>query len=144
MRFSSNLVVSLVIAVAASFQFTGCMTGEDPEPEDPEAAFCIPRAIDSNGDSTPDGMDNNCDGVVDVPFGGGTGTGGGGTGGGQTTTQSNCRKQTYENNQLLDIKCTSTNGGAATCECRINSQLVQTCTASTSPACAPDANCCGF
>jgi hypothetical protein len=138
MRFSSNVLVSLVLAAAASFQLAGCMTGEDPQPDDPEASWCIPRVVDANHDGTPDGMDNNCDGVVDAPFGGG-----GGTGGGSTQTQSNCRKQSYDNGQILDIKCTST-GGASTCECRINSQLVQSCSAPAANACATGANCCGF
>lgn len=138
MRSSSNVLVSLIIAAAASFQLAGCMTGEDPTPEDPEAAWCIPRALDSNHDGSVDGMDTNCDGVVDAPFGGG-----GGGGGGTSTTQSNCRKQTYDSGQFLDIKCTST-GGTSSCECRINSQLVQTCSAPAANACAPDTNCCGF
>jgi hypothetical protein len=101
--------------------------------------YCRPQQIDSNHDGVADGLDVNCDGVIDFSYGGG---GGGGGGGGQNQ----CSTMTNNNGDTEAIKCTSSNGGQATCECRVNGQLEQTCTEPTTRCSigVPNGNCCGF
>jgi len=100
-------------------------------------SFCQPTQIDSNGDGTPDGLDTNCDGVIDINYN---------AGGGQTGGTDKCSTMTSLNGQTEAMTCTSENGGAATCECRVNGTLQQTCTEPTARCSigVPNANCCGF
>ncbi len=68
-----------------------------------------------------------------------TGGGGGGGGGGSSTSQ--C--EVAVDNQA--VSCTSTNGGAASCQCKVDGQVVSTCTAADpTNACSVPGNCCGF
>lgn len=116
---------------------TACSVGVDDdtvETEDSDVTFCRPAPVDQNGDGTPEGLDINCDGVLDIDFGGG------GSG-----NQNKCTSVASTNGQTKAITCTS-NGGSATCECRVNGALASTCSqpAATCSIGTPGANCCGY
>lgn len=125
-----TLLVSTLAACTIGDEGGSTGTGSD------DFTFCRPQQIDTDHDGVADGLDVNCDGVIDFTYGGGGGGGG--------TNQ--CSTMTNVNGDTEAIKCTSTNGGQATCECRVNGQLEQTCTEAT-VRCSigvPNGNCCGF
>ena len=110
--------------------------GEGTGTEDEDISFCRPKAIDTNSDGVADGLDINCDGKIDIPY---DNTGGG------STTKNQCSTMISKNGATQAITCTS-DGGPASCECRVNGQLQNTCTQQTA-SCSigyPNANCCGF
>ena len=115
-----------------------CAVGDEGTgSEDSDVSFCRPKALDTNGDGVADGLDINCDGQIDISYGGGGSTGG--------TTKNQCSTMISKNGQTQAISCTS-DGGPATCECRVDGTLQSTCTQSTT-SCSigyPNANCCGF
>jgi hypothetical protein len=102
----------------------------------------VPQSIDVDGDGTPDGLDTNCDGTIDVPYN----TGSSGGGGGSTGGQSQCDSDIAVNGVEHEIICTTTDGGPAQCQCKVEGQLVSTCTTSSPSACSQPGNgtCCGF
>jgi hypothetical protein len=94
-------------------------------------SVCDDPLVDVDGDGIPDGLDLDCDGTIDIPFDDGDGTGG----------SSTCI--VVVNNE--SISCTSTDGGPSTCECKVDNQVVKTCTTTSDSACSiPGDNCCGF
>lgn len=97
---------------------------------------CTHPMVDANHDGTPEGLDLDCDGDIDIELGGG----------GTTTGQSKCVAIVAINNTKKEVACTSTNGGPATCQCKLNDQLVKTCTTSNTSACSigGSTGCCGF
>ena len=120
---------------------TACMVGEGDgtDTSDSDYTYCQPRQIDNNADGVADGLDINCDGVIDFAYGGG---GGGSSGGG---AHNSCSTMVSVNGVTKAISC-SGDGSSATCECRVNGTLQNTCTQQTA-SCSigvPNANCCGF
>lgn len=110
------------------YRFSGCATcapGAVP--------VCLNPLVDTNSDGLPDGLDLDCDGAIDIPLGG---TGGGGG------SQQRCQSTIDDRS----IDCTRTNGGPAQCECRIDDQLVKSCTTTSTSPCTfgGTSNCCGF
>jgi hypothetical protein len=119
--------VGLVLSACA-------VDSDEPDPVTGEALACQVPLIDEDGDGTPDGVDFDCDGVIDIAFEGGDG----GT--------NECSTTVIINDTKKEIACASENGGLATCECRLNDELVDICTIDGS-GCSigvPGANCCGF
>ena len=109
-----------------------CHVGGSPICDDP--------LIDTDGDGIPDGLDLDCDGVIDIPFGGG----GGGSGSGGGTSQ--CISIVDDGTTKHEISCTS-DGGPATCECKVDDQVTSTCTDQSGATCSIGGgatNCCGF
>lgn len=67
-----------------------------------------------------------------------------GGGGGGDSSQS-CSVSVNDNGATDAISCASQNGGATSCECRVDGQLVSTCTPDdATSACSFPGNCCGF
>lgn len=86
-------------------------------------AVCRVPLIDENRDGIADGLDTNCDGRIDIRFGAGGG------GGGQPGQGGRCIANSTVNGVKFGVSCVGApGGGSATCECRRNDQLVQTCT----------------
>jgi hypothetical protein len=134
-------LLSLVFVLSSIATFGACTTddsGSGTGSGDSDFSFCQPTPIDDNGDGIADGLDLNCDGVIDIRYGGG-----GGGGGGSSNQQ--CTTMTSVNGVTESIHCTSS-GGAATCECRVNGTLEQTCSEPTTTCSigVPNGNCCGF
>jgi len=106
-----------------------CLPGQSP--------VCTAPLVDSNGDGIADGIDIDCDGVIDIPFDSGGGGGGGST--------SKCTSTVTDNTSKKSVTCTSENGGEATCECRVDDVLVETCTNPTNDcSIGAGSGCCGF
>ncbi|HTL35277.1 MAG TPA: S8 family serine peptidase [Kofleriaceae bacterium] len=149
-------VRSALAMAGCSALFVACMVGEDTEPTVTTTAWvqppCANPIVDANHDGVPDGLDLDCDGTVDIDLTGGTGTGtgsgsgggggsgSGGSGGSSSVTQCNASINDYS------ISCTRIDNNPAQCKCKIDDQLVSTCTTTSTNACSfpgPD-NCCGF
>jgi hypothetical protein len=107
---------------------TTCQTGTAPVCDDP--------LVDVDGDGVPDGLDLDCDGNIDIPFDDGGGTDG----------SSQCVAVVDDGTTKQEIRCTSDNGGPQNCECKVNDQVVKTCTTTSDSACSlpGNGNCCGF
>lgn len=108
---------------------TTCQTGGAPVCDDP--------LVDVDGDGIPDGLDLDCDGNIDISFGDDDGG---------TSGSSTCVAIVSDGTTKREIRCTSDNGGSSTCECKVNDQLVTTCTTDSDSACSlpGNGNCCGF
>jgi len=101
-------------------------------------AFCANPLVDADGDGRADGLDWNCDGVIDVYFGGG----GGGGGGSSTST---CDTSSSINGETHEVKCTTDASGTHNCDCIVNGTTVSTCSTTSNSACSlPVGTCCTF
>jgi MYXO-CTERM domain-containing protein len=135
-RSALGVVACGVLAVA-------CVVGEEEDQQVATTSWvsppCADPIVDANQDGVPDGLDLDCDGTVDIDLTGGGG-GGGGNGSGGSVTQ--CQSSINERS----ISCTRIDNNPSQCECRINNQLVSTCTTSSNNACSfpGTSNCCGF
>jgi len=131
-----------ILAFVLTSSLAACTIGDEggttDTGSDQDFTFCRPAQIDSNNDGTADGLDVNCDGVIDFAYGGGGGGGGG-------SVSNSCSTMTNVNGNTESISCSS-DGGPATCECRINGELAQTCSEPTVKCSigVPGGNCCGF
>lgn len=118
------------LSILVSILFvTGCAAELPPTDGKP-----LPGQVDPGGDDDGDG-----DGGTGDSDGTNDGDGGGSSG------QNVCDITQVSNGTERNLSCTSTNGGPATCECRVDGQLVKTCTTDSDSACSmPGGNCCGF
>jgi hypothetical protein len=134
-------MTKLTLLAALAFSTLGaCTIGDEGGGTGTGSAdftFCQPQQIDSNGDGTPDGLDINCDGVIDIVYNQGGSTGG---------NSSSCSSLSGLNGQTEAITCKADGTGGATCECRVNGSLVGTCSEPTQDCSigAPTPDCCGF
>jgi uncharacterized protein (TIGR03382 family) len=135
------------VTVCSAF-VAACVVGDETPPSTTTQWAVVPCTdpiVDTNQDGIPDGLDLDCDGSVDIDLtggggGSGSGSGSGGGGGGGSVYQCNSI------NNEKSIKCARIDNNPADCECRIDDQLVRTCTTTSNSACSfpgPD-NCCGF
>lgn len=101
----------------------------------PACPTCTPNQrtnavlIDADGDALLDGLDLDLDGVSDLDLLDPED---------EALSYSKCQSFKSRNGSSKQISCTN---GA--CQCRVNNQLVKSCTATTSRACG-SGNCCGF
>jgi uncharacterized protein (TIGR03382 family) len=138
-------------AAACSALVTACVVGSDSTP--PATTHwvsppCANPIVDDNGDGVPDGLDLDCDGNVDIDLGGSGGGYGSGSGYGYGSGSSTGSSVTQCQSSINDysISCTRIDNNPAQCECRIDDQLVTTCTTASTDACSfpGPSNCCGF
>jgi len=109
-----------------------CKPGSSPICDDP--------LVDEDADGLPEGLDLDCDGVIDIPFDLGGGSGGGGGGG-------LCISTVDDGTTKQSISCTGDGTGPATCECKVDDQVTSTCTDQSGASCSIGGgatNCCGF
>jgi len=117
------------------FDLSTCPDCADPHP----VAFCANPLVDVDGDGQPDGLDWNCDGVIDVWFN----KGGGGGGGGGSSSGGSCQSSQSVNGVSHEVDCTN-NNGTYSCSCKTNGTEVSTCSTTSSSACSMPGNCCGY
>lgn len=143
----SRLFLLLSLSLAA------CTVGSDAPPPSPtktpqviyvDQPVCADPIVDSNGDGIPDGLDLDCDGTVDITFGGYTGGGGSGTTGGGSSNNSSCQTQVSINGNSHAVDCTTSDGTDWSCTCHSNGTTSTCSTTSNDPCSIPGGNCCGF
>jgi hypothetical protein len=118
------------MAILLSLVLAACVVGDDPPPDnDRQGHACTDPLVDEDQDGDWDGVDYNCDGVIDVRIPSTTTT---------TSSHNSCSVSISLNGQKRQVVCED-----GTCTCRRNDVLEKTCT-DNGHSCSIPGSCCGY